>query len=160
MNKNIGYFLTVAMSTLCCFSSLEAVRPHDVIPDQVNEKQLSNGTSFRKGTIAATVLNAALFDKLIKMPNSPEKDKQITQLINDQKPLMVSLKDIGFFEFVTPLETLQSSNGKEGKALIGVLYLQQNPTEVTPEVTAQLKQLLKTTSPELQKQIRTVLDSK
>ena len=90
----------------------------------------------RKGTIAATINNAQLLNKLI---DQNAKQQELEPIIVEVKKLIPSLHIVGLFNFFSPEEWL-STNEQMGRVLIAILYLQQYPDQLN----AHSKELIKT----------------
>jgi len=99
----------------------------------------------RKGTIGTMMKNVAL----IETNKDPSKRAQILREIeSDVGELVPSLKALGMFEFFTILEWLQNPK-REGRVLVGLLYLQQFPDELTREVRARVNELAQDLAPDV-----------
>lgn len=144
-------------SHLFRFFEVFMVKPEDVLKDDQNFTNTERGSA-RKGSIAATILNASELDSLLKQPDSEERNKKIEAAIHDVRDLVPSLHTVALFDFFTPLEWLQSLPAlREGKAFVAVLYLQQYPRMLNHELRTRLDQVKRIASPHLKKEIEKLL---
>lgn len=112
--------------------------PESVLPAGVDSSASVNpytGESgeARKGTVAATLNNIALLNKLLPGAKSEEEKKQISDLVAAVDSLMPSLRVVGMFDLFTANEWLSSPN-QPGRVMAAVLYLKRYPQEISPEV--------------------------
>lgn len=140
----INALFAVAGSATAAF----AVSPADVLSESQNEAQLK-GISVRKGTIAATMLNAKAFDEIQKIFDPAERNMALEALRTEQGALIESLDAVGLFEFFTPIEWLKKDGQNEGRAWIALLYLQRFPRAISEEVKGELRILAESASNEL-----------
>jgi hypothetical protein len=76
-------------------SEARAVRPEDVLPDEVDVGTM-NGVSVRKGTIGAFVANVKLLDALD--PTDPGYQEVVDQL----RALVPAVRAVGVFDVLAP----------------------------------------------------------
>lgn len=150
-------FITIAALIVSTVVHINAIQPKDILPDHQNERTFADGTTIRKGTVAATFQNARDFDKLRKVPLSDEKKILLSKLLADQRALMSGLHNLGFFNFFSPSECLQRTSDEEGRILIAVLYLEKYPEEKNSAIVGQLRNLLGHVSPELKELVQNLL---
>ena len=120
--------------------------PEDVLPDGDDHTLAVNPfTGFqgkaRKGTVAATLNNIAMLNKLL-LENSEQN--QIAEIKKAVIGLIPSLKAVGIFDFFTPAEWI-GSLCHPGRVYVALLYLQRYPEEITKEIAHQLRDLHKKT---------------
>lgn len=143
----------VRIPPLPFFSQVSMVKPEDVLKDDQN---FTNGA--RKGSIAATILNANELDSLLKQQDSEERNRKIEMTIQDIRDLVPALHTVALFDFFTPLEWLQTLPVlREGKAFVAVLYLQQYPQMLNHELRSRLDQVKRISSSFLKKEIEKLL---
>lgn len=104
----------------------------------------------RKGTVAATLNNVALLNKLLPSSKTIEEKKQIEDLVAAIDSLISSLRVVGIFDMFTVNEWLSSPN-QSGRTMAAVLYLKKYPKEITPEVKRTLVRIEKSTKIKLLK---------
>lgn len=126
----------------------EAFTPESVLPNGIDSTISTNpytGESgeTRKGTVAATLNNVALLNKLLLAEPFTNTDK-IEKLIIINTSLVPSLRVIGLFNMFSVDEWL-ASNEQPGRILTAVLYLQKYPKEITPAIRNRLLQIQKQT---------------
>lgn len=143
-----------AMGTLffCCSAQVFGVQAADVLAEKENGMTI-NETFVRKGSIAATLLNAREFDRIKSATDIPNKKEQLDLLFQDIHSLTPSLEALDLFKFFRPIEWLSENSGKEGRALIAVIYLQHYPQKIDQEILGRLKELSGQASEELKTQI-------
>src|ERR1019366_5995254 len=102
--KNISLILLVGILSVSTQMLAENTpyTPESILPKGVDDTVSVNpytGESgpARKGTVAATVNNVALLNKLLLAPQAPQNEKEINQIIQTIDPLIPSLKSIGMF---------------------------------------------------------------
>lgn len=91
-----------------------AVKPEDMLPDDVNEKVI-NGIVARKGTIAALIGNIKKFED----PSTPEEVK--IDIIEAIKDLVPAANAIGLFDIATIKNTEVQNVIDEQLSLLGNL---------------------------------------
>lgn len=128
------------------------VKTQDLLKNNPTCIEIPAGTPARKGSIAATILNAKELDMLLKMPPSTSKRNQIAEVIQDIKLMLPSLHAVNLFQFFTPLEWLQDPN-REGRCFVALLYLQSYPHLIDRNIQARLAQIKLTASTELKAEI-------
>ena len=131
-------------------SEKQAFTPEAILPNGVDGSLLTNPYTHeqgqaRKGTIAATIHNISALNKMMAAPdaNSGTSDRtetEIEQIIAALRSLLPSLKITAMFNLFTPEEWLSGTN-QLGRLLVGVLFLQENPTEATPDVKRRLLEI-------------------
>lgn len=122
-----------------------AFTPESVLPKGVDSNISVNpytGESgeTRKGTVAATLNNIAVLNTLLIEKPSPENQAKIQEIVEAVSALLPSLRVIGVFDLFTPSEWL-AMDQQPGRALVAVLYLQQYPKNITPEIKQRLVQI-------------------
>lgn len=119
--------------------------PEDILPDGDDHTTVVNPfTGFqanaRKGTVAATLSNIALLDRLFQVDTDHDQIAKVKKAIID---LMPSLKATGIFDLFNSLEWI--SNPKYlGRTYVALLYLKHYPNEINKEITSQLQAIQKT----------------
>ncbi|MBS0606639.1 MAG: hypothetical protein KF898_06320 [Parachlamydiales bacterium] len=141
-------FINALFAAAGAAASAFAVSPADVLSESQNETQLK-GISVRKGTIAATMLNAKAFDEIQKISDPAERKMALEALRREQGALIEGLDAVGLFEFFTPIEWLKKDGQNEGRAWIALLYLQRFPGAISEEVKGELRILAESASNEL-----------
>lgn len=137
---------------------IKVFTPEDILPDGDDHTTSVNPfTGFqgkaRKGTVAATLNNIALLNKLL---SNNENQEQIENIKKTVVGLMPSLKAIGIFDFFTPLEWISSEH--LGRTYIALLYLHYYPNEINQEVLDKLKKMnLTTKNPFLQSELQSLV---
>jgi hypothetical protein len=125
--------------------------PEKILPSGVDESISVNpytgeSGSARKGTVAATLNNVALLNKLLLQPASAQNDRNIKQIIQAIESLLPSLKVVGMFHFFSIEEWLSDDKRQPGRTLVGVLYLQKYPKELNADVKKTLARIHKESS--------------
>lgn len=128
--------------------------PEDILPDGDDHTLCINPfTGFqgkaRKGTVAATLNNIALLDRLFLENANKEQIPNITKAIVE---LMPSLKAVGIFDFFSPIEWIDPKH--PGRTYVALLYLKYYPEEVNREIIDKLQEIK---HPLLQSQIKSLL---
>ncbi len=136
--------------------------PHKILPDgidgaiSINPYTGEQGPA-RKGTVAATINNVALLNKVL-MAETPD-EKHIRALADAMKDLIPSLRYIGVFDFFS-IEEWVARGDQPGRVFVAVLYLQRYPKELTPALREKLETLQdQTKSPYLVREVETLLDT-
>lgn len=124
------------------------------IPDQVSGETQASGLFTRMGSYGASVINAHFFQQLVQL-NNPKYISEIEAIIKIEAGLVSTLRALNIIGFFSPLEWLDTHH--EGRLLIILLYLQDNPREVTTEIRNKLKKLQPEVSIYLQAIIEKVL---
>lgn len=148
----------IGLSFVLASSSVNTVMPQDLLQDGVDGKTFDSGLYVRKGTVAAALTNAFLFDQLITEQDSEEKSTKIASVIIDLKSLVSGLDALKMFELFSPDEWIKWVPGKEGRILIGLLYLQENPESSNAKIIAALRSDYKSASAVLQKEVSKTLE--
>lgn len=130
------------------------MRVEQVLKD--NEEGIINaaGEFVRKGTIYTMLLNAHLYEQLL---NSNPTD-ELNSLLQDIKLNVKQVAQTGLFNFFHMSEWLQNPS-KEGRIITAVLYCQQHPECVDPQVHQQLQHLETMVSEQTVRQIQIALAS-
>lgn len=124
------------------------------IPDnQIGEVQ-KDGTFTRAASYGVSMINAYFFDELSKL-HSSSQEKNLLEIIETESKLISSLKALDIIGFFSPEEWLRSDH--QGRVMIILLYLTQQPEAVTPEIVTQLKEKYTTLTPCLQKMVDEIL---
>lgn len=126
-------------------SQKEVFTPESILPAGVDSAISTNpytGESgpARKGTVAATLNNIALLNKLLSEKLSSNDPTKLQGIIEAITSLIPSLRVIGIFDLFTPEEWL-SSDTQPGRLLAAVLYLQQYPQNITSKIKKRLLQI-------------------
>jgi ferredoxin-fold anticodon binding domain-containing protein len=133
--------------------------PEDILPDGDDHTTAVNPfTGFkgraRKGTVAATLNNIALLNRLF-LENAKED-----QIINIKKAiveLIPSLKAVGIFDLFNPQEWINNEPKYLGRTYVVLLYLKHYPEEIDEEITKKLKEIKKTAqSPFVQSELQSL----
>ncbi|KTD60330.1 hypothetical protein Lsan_2108 [Legionella santicrucis] len=125
------------------------------IPDnQIGEVQ-KDGTFTRAASYGVSMINAYFFDELSKL-DATNQEKNLLEIIETESKLIPSLKALDIIGFFSPQEWLQSDH--QGRIMIILLYLTQQPEAVTPEIVNQLKEKYTTLIPSLQKMVDKILN--
>ena len=134
------------------------VKSEDILTSEQTFFKTKDGTIARKGTIAATVLNATYLEELLKEPQTATRDGKIKKIIQDIHTLIPGIHALNLFQFFSPVEWLdQRPHLKEGRVYIAVLYLQRHPELVDAEVIAALEKIKSKTHAELRLEIDKIL---
>lgn len=134
------------------------VKANDILSDNQSFLQTSSGLLARKGSIAATILNAHSLEALLKEPESTERQVQIEGVLEDIRALLPTLHAVNLFQFFTPFEWLQEgSSFQEGRSLVALLYLQHYPQLIDALLINHLQNLLPHVSTITQKEINKIL---
>lgn len=124
------------------------MRIDDITSDE-DSGIMVGGAFVRKGTIFTTVMNARLFDQLIKEEHSEEKQQKIDAVVHDINELIPSLDSMGMFEFFHPIEWLQDGEKQPGRALVALLYLKMNSKHMEDNIRHYLPALREICDPDL-----------
>lgn len=149
----------VLLTTLCLGSCATKKSTNKSLSEKVftPEKILPNGTDTtlsvnpytgvsaqaRMGTVAATLNNVALLNKLLLLPATPETVVEINEIAGAVKVLLPSLRAIGMFNFFSVDEWL-GDHAQPGRALVALWYLQEYPQEISPTMKRSLQEIGKT----------------
>ncbi len=157
--KNISLILLMGVLTVSTqmFAENTPYTPESILPKGVDDSVSVNpytGESgpARKGTVAATVNNVALLNKLLLAPQSAQNEKEIDQIIQTIEPLIPSLKSIGMFHFFTVSEWLADDKQQPGRALVGILYLEKFPQELNDNLRTNLNMIYRNSNNTLLKE--------
>ncbi|MBA3604157.1 MAG: hypothetical protein H0W50_11095 [Parachlamydiaceae bacterium] len=123
----------------------EVFSPESILAEGVDYSMSTNPYTgefgqARKGTVAATLNNIALLNKLLFADASLQNQVQISKVIDAVFALLSSLRVVGMFDLFTPDEWL-SNDDQPGRALIATLYLQKYPQNVSSKVKDRLIKL-------------------
>lgn len=102
----------------------------------------------RKGTVAATLNNVVLLNKIMLGNNTEQDLEQYKQIVEAIKNLINPLSAIGMFHFFTIDEWLTADN-QPGRQLVGLLYLQSHKEEFTTARQNLVKKIQSTTKSNL-----------
>lgn len=130
-------------SSLSAVSNQKVYTPEGILPAGVDDSIVVNpytGDSgkARKGTVAATINNIALLNKLLLKPQSEVDNKAIKEIIQEIDMLIPSLNVLGLFDFFTVNEWLSNYKIQPGRALTAVRYLKQYPNQIDPSIQKSL----------------------
>lgn len=131
-----------------------AFTPEKMLPAGIDEAEVTNPYTgekrkARKGTVAATINNIALLNKLLLEPiSSAASEKLIKESIDEMRKLMPSLKVIGVFNIFTPEEWLNIQDSKQwGRVTCVLLYLEKYPDIINTEIKLRIKAIEKASPP-------------
>lgn len=93
----------------------------------------------RKGSVAATLNNIALLDRLFLENADQEQIANVKKAVTE---LMPSLKAIGIFDFFNPIEWLHPK--RLGRSYVSILYLKHYPEEINKEIADKLQEINQT----------------
>ncbi len=168
MTKRIAMVL---LTTLCLGScatkkstnkplSEKVFTPEKILPDGTDTTLSVNpytgvSAQARMGTVAATLNNVALLNKLLLLPATPETAAEIDEIARAVKVLLPSLRAIGMFNFFSVDEWL-GDHAQPGRAVVALWYLQKYPEEISPTVKRSLREIGKTDITRLANEIKEV----
>lgn len=138
--------------------------PENLLPAGVDQTKSVNpytgeSGNARKGTVAATINNIALLNKILLANPTQSDSKSTSDIIKTVEALLPSLKVIGLFDFFNIQEWLANPKEQPGRALVAVLYLQKYPTTLNKDIINQLHKIRQETQIILLKTaIKKVLD--
>ena len=151
--KNYIGRTTLCMLTAPLFAqSACAITSEEIFPSKL-DGMVIKGVYVRKGTIAATFTNLLALDKLLSSNGSA---KEIADIIKDQRELGRGLYALDLFQ-MQPLENWLRDASRQGKILVAALTLQDCPEMMTASIEARLEELVKTSHPVVQAEIKKVL---
>lgn len=113
------------------------VKASDILENNSSSISLPDGKEGRKGSIAATLKNIALFEEELRKGTV---SAQFLSAIEDQKSLLPVLKGVGLMELFSIEEWLQDQN-KLGRIFLTLLYIEAYPEEITPFIRNKLENL-------------------
>ena len=156
--KNILYLILNLFIVLEIMSSLSfadnAFTPEKMLPAGIDEAEVTNPYTgekrkARKGTVAATINNIALLNKLFLEPiSSAVSEELIKESIEEMRKLMPSLKVIGVFNIFTPEEWLNIQDSKQwGRVTCVLLYLEKYPDIINSDIKSRIKAIEKASPP-------------
>lgn len=150
----MNYYVICAfvVALVSASSSSEAAKPSDVLQEKENFKVV-RGVNVRKGTVAATIQNISILNNLM-LNNGDEKE--IAQLVEEQRPLCKGLWAIGLTE-VQPIPLWINDPNQPGRTLVAVIMLQECPQLITKEVREYLQKIRAKQHSSLQAEIDKVL---
>jgi len=148
MNK---YLLTMAL-LMGSVSTLSAITPEQILKDG-QDSSSKNGVVSRKGTIKSLIDNVNELNILLSQKDSSEKAKAD---IKDLRESMLGLESLDVFK-VFPLKDWLIGEGNPGQVMVGVLFLQQFPEMLTPDMKASLSSLSKKAHPLLKNEIEKLI---
>lgn len=133
-------------------ASGRAFTPEKILPQGVDETISINpytGESgyTRKGVIAATLNNVALLNKLLANSNK-ETALQVKEITEAIIGLIPSLRAVGIFNLFS-IEEWIAAQEQPGRMMVGVLYLQQYPSEISDKARQKLKDAINHSAPPL-----------
>lgn len=145
-------FIRVLILACLLAAKADGVLPEDVLKDDQN---FLNGAAVvaRKGSVFATILNIEEFDQMIARPDSDEKTDKIKKIKADLAKLIPALHMVHMFELFSMQEWLAYRPGKEGRLLVGVLFMQHFPEYSSQVITSYLQRHYDSFSKELQIEI-------
>jgi len=132
----------LGVSALACLHSVEPFTPESLLGTSVAQTVAVNpytgeSGAARTGSVAATMNNIVVLNKLLETPNTPEASAEIRKVTAEINHLIPSLRVIGIFDFFPPLDWI--GKGEQlGRVLAAILYLKQFPDEITPEISTAL----------------------
>lgn len=120
--------------------------PEDILPSGDDYAMVVNPFTgmtgkARKGTVAATLNNIALLDRLLLNNRELEQIQQINEAVTK---LIPSLKFVGIFDLFK-LEEWFNDAQRLGRIYVVALYLKNNPEEMTQQLAAEIKKIQQST---------------
>lgn len=114
--------------------------PEDILPDGDDHTIVVNPfTGFqgkaRKGTVAATLNNIALLDRLFLENSAQDQIAKVKKAIVE---LMPSLKAIGIFDLFNLAEWINPNY--QGRTYVALLYLKNYPDEINEKIADKLRE--------------------
>lgn len=150
-----GLSIGLILDTACGISqakeaTLTPVTPEHILPAGVDTTLSVNpytGESgqVRKGTVAATINNIAILNRLLQEPLTLQTRENIEKTVKEIQGLLSSLRMVGMFDIFSPLEWISASS-QPGRVLAIVLYMEKFPEKLTPEIKEQLGKVNDTSS--------------
>lgn len=121
------------------------VTPEEILPAGDDEAVVVNpftgiAAKARKGTVAATLNNIALLERILKNGDFSE----IVQIREAVTKLIPSLKVVGVFDLFNLEEWINDPN-RLGRIYVVALYLKTYPEEMNEELISKLKAIQATT---------------
>lgn len=114
----------------------------------VNPYTGESAEGVRKGTVAATLNNVVLLNKIMLSSQTERNLGKYEQILGNIQSLIKSLSAIGMFHFFTIDEWL-AANDQPGRQVVALLYLQNYTSELTTARQAQLQHIQATTKSDL-----------
>ena len=111
------------------------------------------GKRIRKGSIAATLQNVKTLNCLLSEKPSLQRDQDIHTIVDDIRPIIEGLVATELFDIFSPLEWIANQHNK-GRALVGIVCLQEVPALVSEETVDNLKALYPNADPFVQKEMQ------
>lgn len=93
----------------------------------------------RKGTVAATLSNIAVLNRLFSSPDS-QKESLVIEITEAVQRLLPSLRVIGVFDLFS-IEEWLGAHTQQGRLYVTALYLQRYPEEINEKIVGQLVEL-------------------
>lgn len=127
--------------------------------NSINEHAFAgaDGSLLRKGTIYATIQTIDQYNQLIKQPQSEQRDSEIAVLCDDLLEMIPMLEKTGLFNLFKVESWLRLEQSGEGRALVGLLFLQTYPQHISDAAILSLLLLVESTSAFLQPVVRKTL---
>gem|GEM_PF-5068877 len=122
-NKMLVMSLLVGLS-----ASVSAKTPEQVLADGKDSTVLK-GVEFRKGTIASLIKNVSLLNEQLKLQETPAG---VNVVIEDMRASIPAQEALDVFNVFKAEEWLVSE--QPGNLMAGVLFLQQFPQFLTPQI--------------------------
>ncbi len=142
--------LALLLLTVCIMNHAFAKvqTPETLLPPSVDSAVYTNpytgeSSYIRKGTIGATILNIHELNILLQNTPSKENDRLVREIMDQNNKLLASLKVLGLFNVFTIEEWISQSDEQPGRCLLGLLYLQHYPNEITLQSKAIIKDIQK-----------------
>lgn len=148
---SIAIFLVTLAAHCSAASTQQVFTPEAILPAGVDETMVVNpytGESgkARKGTVAATINNIALLNKLLLKPE-PQSDadiKTVKAIIAEIDTLIPSLRALGLFDFFSVDEWISQYKTQPGRTLTAIRYLKQYSNEINPSIQKSLDDIYHT----------------
>lgn len=151
----LNLFIVLEMMSSVSFAD-NVFTPEKMLPAGIDEAEVTNPYTgekrkARKGTVAATINNIALLNKLLLEPNSSAtSEKLIKESIEEMRKLMPSLKVIGVFNIFIPEEWLNIQDSNQwGRTTCVLLYLEKYPDIINSKIKSRIKAIEKASPPEV-----------
>lgn len=108
------------------------VKASDILSDSENTVDLQ-GVTARKGSVAATMVNAWAFHQLAQQPADHAQWEQVEAFNQDQRELIPTLWGLRLLEFFPVEEWINATPGNEGRTWVAMLYFEKYPQELTKQ---------------------------
>jgi hypothetical protein len=137
MNKSAIFGLLLAVISSNAFAG--TFTPEALLPAGADSAVFVNpytgeSGNIRKGTIGATIMNTHELNQLLTNAPSKQNDALVNNIIKEHQSLLPSLKIVGMFDIFNIQEWIVDPEAQPGRCLLGLLYLKQNPKEMTPDI--------------------------